>query len=145
MGINPADALKYHAEALPPVPPLLAPSEVHEDSVYAVGFMFEGWNKPKNVELPPKLRMLRDSGKRVNHLLRSRQEVRIVHAVDLNQRAFNIVRARGGQPRLSVAGQKGVRELEGTIPVALGRFVHALNNHPGQQAKHPAPAPRCED
>lgn len=141
-GINPADALMYHAEALPPVPPLLVPSEVHEDSVFAVGFMFEGWNKPTDVELPPELRMLRDSGERVNHLLPRRQEVRIVHAVDLNQRDFHIVRARGGQPRLSVAGQKGARELEGTIPVALGRFVHALNNGPGQQAKHPAPAPQ---
>ncbi|MFD4611373.1 hypothetical protein ACFWOT_25460 [Streptomyces sp. NPDC058440] len=141
-GINPADALRHHAEALPPVPSLLVPSEVHEDSVFAVGFMFEGWNKPKNVQLPPELRMLRNSGERVNHLLPGRQEVRIVHAVDLNQRTFHIVRARGGKPHLSVAGREGAPELEGTIPVALGRFVHALNSGPGQQTEHPALRPQ---
>jgi hypothetical protein len=144
LGINPADALGHHAEALPPVPPLLVPGEVHEDSVFAVGLMFEGWSRPKGVELPPELRVLRDGGERVNHLLPGRQEVRILHAVDLNQRAFLIVRPRGGQPRLSVAGRKGELELEGTIPLALGRFVHALNSGP-RQAKHPAvPALKME-
>ncbi|MCL3999082.1 hypothetical protein [Streptomyces lavenduligriseus] len=142
MGINPADALAFHAETLPPVPPVFIPGEVSEDSVLAVGFMFEAWNKPKGVDLPPELRMLRDSGERVNHLLPSRQEVRIVHAVDLNQRTFLVVRVRGGQPRLSVAGREGALDLKGTIPVALGRFVHALNSGPGQQAVPPAPAPR---
>ena len=71
-----------------------------------------------------------------------RQEVRIVHAVDLNQRTFHIVRARGGQPHMSVAGREGAPELEGTIPVALGRFVHALSSGPGQQTEHPAPRPQ---
>ncbi|WP_030390981.1 hypothetical protein [Streptomyces sp. NRRL S-241] len=142
MDINPADALTLHAEALPPVPSLLVPGPVHEGSVFAVGLMFEGWSKPKGVELPPELRALRDSGERVNHLLPGRQEVRIVHAVDLNQRAFLIVRPRGGQPRLSVAGREGPLELEGTIPVALGRFVHAFNSNPGKHAMHPAPTPQ---
>ncbi|WP_327740445.1 hypothetical protein OG749_46015 (plasmid) [Streptomyces nojiriensis] len=146
-GINPADALGHHAKALPPVPSLLAPGEALKNSVFAVGFMFEGWSKPKNVELPRELRTLRNSGARVLHLLPGRQEVRIVHAVDLNQRTFHMVRIRGGQPRLSVAGRKDALETEGTIPDALGRFVHAFRTdpHPVQQIRHPAPAPQMED
>ncbi|MBT1190278.1 hypothetical protein HET69_41510 [Streptomyces sp. CJ_13] len=141
-GINPADALGHHAATLPPVPPLLVPGVVHEDSVFAVGFMFEGWSKPKNVELPRELRTLRNSGERVLHLLPGRQEIRIVQAVDLNQRAFHMVRVRGGQPRLSVAGRKDALETEGTIPDALSRFVHAFRTGLAQQAKYPAPAPQ---
>ncbi|MFE2271419.1 hypothetical protein ACFXB4_19500 [Streptomyces lavendulae] len=144
-GINPADALGDHAETLPPVPPLLVPGVVHEDSVFAVGFMFEGWSKPRNVELPRELRMLRNSGARVLHLLPGREEVRIVQAVDLNQRTFHLVRVRGGQPLLSVAGRKDALEAEGTIPDALSRFVHAFRTGPTQQAKYPAPAPRMEN
>ncbi|MFD8882211.1 hypothetical protein ACFV0H_06760 [Streptomyces erythrochromogenes] len=141
-GINPADALGHHAETLPPVPPLLVPGVVHEDSVFAVGFMFEGWSKPKNVELPRELRTLRNCGERVLHLLPDRQEIRIVQAVDLNQRAFHMVRVRGGQPRLSVAGRKDALETEGTIPDALSRFVHAFRTGLAQQVKYPAPAPQ---
>ncbi|WP_331728947.1 hypothetical protein OG592_42990 (plasmid) [Streptomyces avidinii] len=141
-GINPADALGHHAETLPPVPPLLVPGVVHEDSVFAVGLMFEGWSKPKNVELPRELRTLRNCGERVLHLLPDRQEIRIVQAVDLNQRAFHMVRVRGGQPRLSVAGRKDALETEGTIPDALSRFVHAFRTGLAQQVKYPAPAPQ---
>ncbi|MFD6185449.1 hypothetical protein [Streptomyces goshikiensis] len=86
--------------------------------------MFEGWTKPKNVELPWELRTLRNSDERVLHFLPGCQEVRIVQAVDLNQRTFHVVRVRGGQPRLSVDGRKDALETEGTIPHALGRFVH---------------------
>ncbi|WP_345588351.1 hypothetical protein [Streptomyces marokkonensis] len=39
-------------------------------------------------------------------------------------------------------GREGVPELEGTIPVALRRFVHALSSGPGQQTEHPAPRPQ---
>ncbi|MFD9270587.1 hypothetical protein ACFWB1_20400 [Streptomyces goshikiensis] len=107
---------------------------MHENSVFAGGFMFEGWTKPKNVELPWELRALRNSGERVLHLLPGCQEVRIVQAVDLNQSAFHVVRVRGGQPGLSVAGRKDALEAEGTIPHALGRFVHVSAPAPPRPA-----------
>ncbi|RLU82573.1 hypothetical protein CTZ27_30095 [Streptomyces griseocarneus] len=137
---HPADALWRRAGSLPPVPPVVLPGDVHGARVSAVGFMFEGWGRPADTELPQRLTELAQRGARVNHMLPSRQEVRIVHALDLNQRAFHIVRTRGEQPRTDALGRRGGRSetAHGTIPAALGRIMHAMRHRgrlfPGQPA-----------
>lgn len=138
--VNPADALGRLGSSLPPVPDLLLPADAAQAPVCAVGFMFEGWMRDTTVPLPPHVKQLQQMGVRVNHLLPNRREVRIVHAVDLNQRAFHVTRFRGKQPQMRVAGNplgnSGVPE--GTVATALARIMHAMRNGerviPGQPA-----------
>ncbi|WP_424892173.1 hypothetical protein [Streptomyces sp. XH2] len=137
---NPADALWRRAGALPPVPPIVLPGDVYGARVSAIGFMFEGWSRRADTELPEPLAQLAQRGARVNHMLPSSQEVRLVHAVDLNQRTFHIVRNRGEQPQVHAAGQRGGNstEMQGVIPAALSRIMHAMRRRvrvfPGQPA-----------
>jgi hypothetical protein len=135
--VNPADALRRRANSLPRVPDIIQPGDMSQASVAAFGFMFEGWNRPAHAEMPEPLGVLHRMGTRVNHLLPDRQEVRVVHAVDLNQRTFHIVRPRGEQPHVSVAGQHDdAPSADGTVPSALARIMHAVRRHhrvfPGQ-------------
>ncbi|MEU6350121.1 hypothetical protein ABZ896_12420 [Streptomyces sp. NPDC047072] len=126
------DALQRRACALPPVPGLIQPSDPAQASVAAVGFIFEGWNRQAHAELPPHLMVLRRMGVRVNHLLPDSQEVRVVHAVDLNQRAFHVMRTRGKQPRVGIAGQRcDAPNATGTVPSALARLMHAARRSDG--------------
>ncbi|MFF4534272.1 hypothetical protein ACFY1P_33995 [Streptomyces sp. NPDC001407] len=135
---HPADALWRRAGSLPPVPPIVLPGDAHQARVSALGFMFEGWGRPADEELPPHLAQLAQRGARVNHRLSSRQEVRIVHAIDLNQHAFQVGRNRGAQPRADALGRRGGHSEKGygTIPAALARMMHAMRHRgrlfPGQ-------------
>ncbi|WP_331752153.1 hypothetical protein [Streptomyces sp. NBC_00829] len=138
-GVNPADALSGLSRSLPPVPDILLPADAAQAPVCAVGFMFEGWMRDTTVALPPEVERLRKMGMRVNHLLPNRREVRIVHAVDLNQRTFHVKRHRGGEADVRVAGLPDhAAGPEGTISVALARIMHAMRNGeqvlPGQPA-----------
>ncbi|MEU1155541.1 hypothetical protein ABZ369_21350 [Streptomyces sp. NPDC005918] len=138
-GLNPADALSGLSSSLPPVPDLLLPADASQAPVCAVGFMFEGWMRDTTVPLPPAVEGLRQMGVRVNHLLPNRREVRLVHAVDLNQRTFHVKRQRGGEADVRVAGGRDdAAGPEGTVSVALARIMHAMRNGeqviPGQPA-----------
>ncbi|MFI5987554.1 hypothetical protein ACIBEA_42670 [Streptomyces sp. NPDC051555] len=137
-GFNPADALDKLAAPLPPVPDLLPPADAAQATVCAVGFMFEGWTRDSTVALPPHLARRAQRGERVNHLVSGRREIRIVHAVDLNQRVFHAVRTRGeAQSRMKNAGLRSTAK-EGIIPAAVARIMHAMRcGHrvlPGQPA-----------
>lgn len=122
--INPADALGRLGGSLAPVPAVLPPLDAAEAPVCAVGFMFEGWVRDPAATLPPHLEQLRQASERVNHLAPDRREVRIVHTIDLKQRAFHIVRHRGEQARTKAPGDH--QRAEGTVHDALARIMHAM-------------------
>ncbi|MFE3559481.1 hypothetical protein ACFXKW_32195 [Streptomyces sp. NPDC059193] len=125
-GFNPIDALDQLAAPYPPVPDLLPPADAAQATVCAVGFMFETWTRDTRVALPPHLARRAQRGERVNHLAPTRREARTVHAVDLNQRVFHAVRARGeAQSRMKDPGLRSTSKV-GAVPAAVARIMHAI-------------------
>jgi hypothetical protein len=139
LGRNPADGLWRIARLLPDVPDLVEPTSYMGEPMCAMGFLFEGWGRPTDLEMSEEEKRVRSLGLRYNHLLAERQEVRLLHAVDLSQDCFHIVRRRGDEPRINASAQRersSLPEALGIIPEALSRIVHAIRTgrhvFPGQ-------------
>jgi hypothetical protein len=95
---NPADDLKILAALQPPPQRDAARMAFADapDGISAVALMFEGWASPVD-EIPDDLKARQAAGERVIHLMPQRQEVRSVHAVDINGYGYLLTRIRGEQ------------------------------------------------